>query len=426
MIYLKDLKGRYLLVNQQFLRIFNLMPEQVIGLDDFAIFSAESARAFQSNDQAVIKAGKPVESEEIAEHTDGVHTYISVKFPIFDENNNVVASGGISTDISDRKKAEQQLIEFNQQLEQRVSERTHRLEESNQALQKTLQHLKSAQDQLIESEKMASLGSLVAGVAHEINTPVGIGVTAASAMQQETADIFWKMQRGELTREQLERYLDIAQESNGLVLNNLERAAELFRTFKLVAVDQSTEDIRSFVLREYIQDVLVSLKPAIQKAQVRIELQCPDGLMMHSYPGALSQVLTNLIINAIHHAFSSVQPSDREEDIISILVSPDEQDRIHMTFSDNGRGVEEDMLGRIFEPFVTSARGDGGSGLGAHITYNLVTRKLKGHIHAHSTPGEGLTITMQWPADVDKAQSLNEVELYDSDSELPDDWDPSL
>ncbi len=395
-IYLKDLEGRYLLVNKQFLSIFNRTLDQVIGKDDFALFSQESAQAFQKNDQEVITLGRPLESEEVAEHKDGVHTYMSMKFPIFDQEGNTIASGGISTDISDRKAAEERLRTFNQELEARVQERTQSLQTSNEALQNTLKNLKTTQDQLIQSEKMASLGGLVAGVAHEINTPVGIGVTAASSLLKETEQLMEKMADEMLTRSDLENYLAIVGESSQLVLSNLEKAAELVRTFKLVAVDQSVEDMRSFMLLEYVKDILFSLKPALSQAQVKVDIDCTSEILMHSYPGSLSQIFTNLTMNALKHGFDPHQAEKKIQICIRML----DEDQVEVVFSDNGRGVAADLLNKMFEPFVTTARGQGGSGLGAHIVYNQVTRKLHGTIQASSEPGQGLTLRMSWPRDI--------------------------
>lgn len=395
-IYLKDLEGRYLLVNQQFLTNFNLSMECVIGRDDYALFSEMSAKAFRENDCQVIESRQPLESEEVAEHKDGVHTYISMKFPIFDKEGHVIATGGISTDISDRKAAEERLKTFNQELEARVRERTQSLQTSNEALQNTLKNLETTQDQLIQSEKMASLGGLVAGVAHEINTPVGIGVTAASSLLQETEQLMEKMANESLTRSDLENYLVVVGESSNLVLNNLGKAAELVRTFKLVAVDQSVEDMRSFMLLEYVKDVLSSLKPVLNKAKVQVAIDCPSEILMHSYPGSLSQVFTNLIMNALKHGFDVHQAEKKIQIHIAML----DDDQVEVVFADNGRGVPAELLGKIFEPFVTTARGQGGSGLGAHIVYNQITRKLHGSIQASSEPGQGLTLRMCWPRDI--------------------------
>lgn len=255
-----------------------------------------------------------------------------------------------------------------------------------------LTELREAQRNLIQSEKLASLGSLVAGVAHEINTPVGIGLTGASALSVETTRIRRLYLAEEMGQADFEDFLGFAEQTTQLLLSNMERAAALIQSFKQVAVDQVSDERRTFELRGYIDEVLTSLHPAMRKSHLQIHVDGADRLEMDSYPGALSQILTNLVLNAILHAFD-----DGDSGEVTIALSEPTRTEVSIRFSDNGKGIPESYLHRIFDPFFTTRRGSGGSGLGLHIVYNIVTGALQGRIDVESTVGSGTTFILTLP-----------------------------
>ena len=299
---------------------------------------------------------------------------------------------GTTGDVTEFKTHEVELERLNRELESRVRQRTEDLHRTNRDLQQSLDDLRQAQEQLINSEKMAALGGLVAGVAHEINTPLGIGVTAASHLEQETKRLGQQLEDGTLTKEGLAQFRQLALESAQLILRNLMRADKLVRSFKQVAVDQSNEDRRKIDLGVYLQEVLTSLAPALKKTPYRIEVECPEGLVIDTYPGAIYQVVANLVMNSLLHGFR-----DRPEGRIE-LDARREGDEIVLDYRDDGRGMPDDVRKRIFEPFFTTRRGEGGSGLGLHIVWNLATQRLGGSIACDSEPGRGTHFQLRVPA----------------------------
>jgi signal transduction histidine kinase len=276
-------------------------------------------------------------------------------------------------------------------LEMRVEERTEELSERNSELSQTLSNLKNTQRQLIEAEKMAALGGLVAGVAHEINTPIGIGVTAASTLADETKLFLNDYQNGQIKRSALSHYLDIATDSSRLILRNLERAAELVQSFKQVAVDQTNLEQREFAVIGYIQEVLRSLHPQIKRFNHHIEVRGDETITLNSYPGAFSQVVTNLVMNSLMHAYP-----DEKSGKLRFEVT-DQAGIITVGYQDDGCGISQENLPRIFEPFYTTARNRGGTGLGLHIVYNLITQKLEGQIRCESQVGLGTSFVLLFP-----------------------------
>ncbi len=296
-------------------------------------------------------------------------------------------------DITERKWAEEALRKMNEDLEQRVEARTNELQEANHALQESLSRLEKTQKQLVQSEKMAALGGLVAGVAHEINTPVGVGVTAASYLEQQTSDIHKSYNANAMKRSDFEDYLKIASESTVIILANLRRAAELIQSFKQVAVDQSSRDTRRFRLKEYLDKILLSLHPRLKRTRHTVTVYCDEELELNSYPGAFSQIMTNFVINSLVHGFEQIEEGE------IVIDAAFTEDTFVLTYYDNGKGIAEPHLSKIFEPFHTTKRGQGGSGLGLHIVYNLVTQRLDGSISCESSPGEGTTFTIEIPKD---------------------------
>lgn len=268
-------------------------------------------------------------------------------------------------------------------LDRLVEERTGELQKANLALRESLEELHRTQNQLIQSGKMAALGNLVAGVAHEINTPVGIGVTAASLLEEKTSEMARAYSSGQLKRSDLEKYIKMARQSSTSILSNLERASELIQSFKQVAVDQSVEEKRRFRFKKYIDEVLLSLWPGYKRTGHTISVACPDDLFLYSYPGVFMQIITNMVVNSLVHGFEDIEQGN-----IQISVSKQE-DMLHFRYSDNGKGMDEEHIRKIFDPFFTTKRARGGTGLGMHIVYNLVTQTLNGQIECSSIPGKG-------------------------------------
>ena len=298
---------------------------------------------------------------------------------------------GLEHKERERSRAEEQLLRLNEELEERVEQRTEQLAGANRDLQHTLEEVQRMQKQLVLSEKLAALGELVAGVAHEINTPVGVALSAGSTLaekNQALADLF---ARGEMKRSDLTQFLDDSREGTEMVLVNLNRASELIRSFKMVAADQISEHRRVFNVRGYIDEVLLSLRPKLKKTRHRIEVLCDGGLAIESYPGAFSQILTNLIINSLTHGFDPEQAGTIRIEVRRL------DGTLELRYADNGKGMPAEIRDRIFEPFFTTARSQGSTGLGLHIVFNIVTRTLGGAIVCESEPGQGTSFHVSMP-----------------------------
>ena len=297
---------------------------------------------------------------------------------------------GTTQDITTLKQAEESLRKLNEELESRVDARTADLRRANQELRQTLDQLTLAQRQLLESEKMAALGGLVAGVAHEINTPLGVTVTAASHLREEAMRI---ARAPVLEPGDLAGFHATIGESSEIILRNLQRADRLIKSFKLVAVDQTTEERRRIELGAYLNDILISLGPSLKKTPHTVAIDCPEPIMIDTYPGALYQIVSNLVMNSLYHAYTPEQAGH-----ISIGARLNGS-AVELTYRDDGVGMSDAVRARIFEPFFTTRRGQGGSGLGLHVVYNLVTQLLKGSIRVDSAPGAGTVFEISLPRD---------------------------
>ena len=284
------------------------------------------------------------------------------------------------------------LQQAHEQLEDKVEQRTEELLLKNQELQQALERLKQTQDQLVHAEKMASLGNLVAGIAHEINTPVGVGVTATSHLQKVTKEFSHLYANGEIKRRDLSNYLAESNEALVIIFSNLERASQLIRSFKQVSVDQSSEAKRVFNVKQYLGEILLSLHPKLKRTQLKVTVECDEKLRMDSFPGAFGQIITNLVLNSLTHAYET---EDTGELIINIV--PEGEHKISLTYSDDGKGMEKDVVAQIFNPFFTTKRGMGGTGLGLYILYNIVTQQFGGTIECVSEPGKGTTFMIGIP-----------------------------
>lgn len=263
--------------------------------------------------------------------------------------------------------------------------------EAETRLRDTLETLKLTQNELVQSGKMASLGGLVAGVAHEINTPIGVGVTAASHLHEKSLELAKSFEEGVLNKRDFKVFLNSAIEATQIILTNLSRGSDLIKSFKQVAVDQSSEASRKFLLLDYIQEVLVSLRPQLKHYGHQITLEGDRDLRVESYPGPIAQIITNLIMNSALHAFD---PGEKGQITISADV---DADTVCLTYRDNGKGMDAETVSKVFDPFFTTQRGTGGSGLGMHILYNQVTQTLGGSVKCSSEPGEGATFVFMFP-----------------------------
>jgi signal transduction histidine kinase len=277
------------------------------------------------------------------------------------------------------------------QADRKIRKTKEALEAQNAALEEALHKLQLAQSELVRQEKLASLGGLVAGVAHEINTPLGICVTATSHLVQELKLTREELAAGEMTEDSLNSFLDIVDQSLRIMTTNTQRAASLVRSFKQVAVDQSSDDIRNFNLCTYLNEVLLSLQPKLKGRPVKVNVDCPKDLVLDSFPGAVSQIVTNMVVNSLVHGFERDQAGR-----IDIRVK-EEGGEVVFDYADDGAGMDQEALEKLFDPFFTTKRGSGGSGLGAHILYNLVTGALGGTVRVESEPGKGLRYHLTFP-----------------------------
>ena len=305
----------------------------------------------------------------------------------------IAALVAAAIEADDKLKAQRELSLYKDQLEEIVARRTAELTAANMEINHTLNALRNTQEDLIEREKLASLGSVVAGVAHEVNTPIGVGVTAASSLRHATQGIVEKLESNTLKKSDLTHYFELALRSSDILERNLGRAAELIRSFKQVAVDQSSEAVRRVELRSYVGDVLNSLQPALRKGGHRVELTAGAPIELETTPSALWQIVSNLVMNSMLHAFEPQQHGQLAIEIGRI------EGAVVLTYRDDGKGMPPEVRRRIFEPFFTTRRGQGGSGLGLSIVYNLVTKTLGGTITCNSTPGAGTEFIITIPAE---------------------------
>ena len=266
--------------------------------------------------------------------------------------------------------------------------------------QRYIDELKLAQERLVGTEKMAALGGLVAGITHDINTPIGIGVTAVSFLEERLNKLESAYTEKTLSPKALEEFINEAKQSTSLLTTNLDRASDLIASFKQIAVDQASEAVRTINFKDYVNEVIRSLHPKLKKTSHTINLQCPDDLVLNLPAGAISQIFTNLIVNSLIHGFEG-----KDNGVMDINITSDETN-LTINYKDNGNGVTAEQLEKLFNPFFTTKRDEGGSGLGTHIMFNLVKQTLSGSIEATSEPGQGLHYFIQFPKNMAKPLSI--------------------
>ena len=268
------------------------------------------------------------------------------------------------------------------------------LAEARHRAESALAQQQAMQDELVQAEKMAALGGMVAGVAHEINTPIGVALSSATYLEAETHKTDALYQAGELTEEGLNSYFATARQAVQLLVMNSQRASNLIHGFKQVAVDQTGGERRKYDLATYLNEVLLSLLPLLKKSSITVDVECPEDLLMDGFPGALSQVLTNLVMNSLFHAFA---PDQTGHIHITARPADEKSEWVELVYRDNGKGIPPEHLDKVFEPFFTTRRGKGGSGLGLHIVFNIVHQTLKGTIRLDSPSEDGAVFTLRLP-----------------------------
>ncbi|CAH9062794.1 Adaptive-response sensory-kinase SasA [Pseudoalteromonas sp. CIP111854] len=284
-----------------------------------------------------------------------------------------------------------EIKKLNQSLEEKVNQRTIALREANQELLNTLERMHQYQNQIVENEKMASLGQMVAGVAHEVNTPIGLGVTGSTLLRDKLADIKSAFEQKSLTSKQLERFISDGIENLDLIYRNLNRAADLISSFKRVAVSQDLELSSDVNLAVLLDNIIKAMKPELAIKIPKINIDCADDLVISSKAGPLQQIFEQLISNSLLHGFNDPQGNE-----IYIKIKQ-ENNQLNINYSDNGCGVSSVIKKRIFDPFVTTRRGEGGSGLGMHLVYNLITQALHGNISLDETYKDGARFILTLP-----------------------------
>jgi signal transduction histidine kinase len=293
--------------------------------------------------------------------------------------------------VKARIRTQLDLKQHRDHLEQLVNEKTEALVETSAALRESMDTIQEAQDKLILSEKMAAMGNMVASATHEINNPLGLCLTAASNLEEKSARLRKQFSAGELKRSDFDHFLALISDSSKILVKNLLHTAKLIQSFKTVAVDQCLEEPRVFNLKAYLEELVFSLRPFVQKKGHRIETACPGDIEMKSHPGALSQVFINLVMNSIVHGFENKEGGEIKIDIQK------ENSHIRLLYHDNGKGIAKKNIQKIFDPFFTTRRGQGGSGLGLHVVYNLVKTKLGGQLECRSEKDCGVTFYLSMP-----------------------------
>jgi len=295
--------------------------------------------------------------------------FLSRALPIRNEAGEVVRWFGTNTDVTEQLEAEKALRESEQEVRN-----------AKDAAEAALQNLRETQTSLIEAEKLAALGRLVAGVAHEINNPVGICLTVASTLERRTALFSAELARGDVKRSSLNDFLETSCNGSAQLVANLNRVAELIQSFKQVTADRISSDQRTFDLGDLVEQVLVSLRPSLTKRNLTLDVECQPNLLINSYPGQYGQLLTIVLLNSVAHAFP---------DGGAIKVRASGEDSVEILLSDDGCGMSADVRRQAFDPFYTTRRDLGSTGLGLHILHNIVTNRLGGRLNLDSSPGAG-------------------------------------
>ena len=367
---------RYLQINQRLTEICGISVEGHLGrtVRDCVPALASSIEAIV---RSIVETGEPVTDIEVAgQRADQAEErfWITHWHPQRGKAGNIIGVNVAAEEITERKRSEREI------------------RRARDAAEAALQHLQEAQASLVEAEKLAALGRLVAGVAHEINSPVGTSLTVASELARKSALFAAEVARGGLKRSSLNDFVRLVQSASSQLAGNLTRAAEMVQSFKQVAVDQSYLDRHVFDLGDLTEQVLAGMRSGLRKNHLVLNVECQSGLIIDSYPGLYRQVLSNLLLNAVAHAFP-----DRRGGRIDIAMRESGQDEIEIVVADDGCGMSPEIRRQAFNPFFTTRRHEGSIGLGLHVVHNIVTNRLGGLIHLDSEDGEGTTVRLVLP-----------------------------
>lgn len=393
-MFVTQVRGNYIVkdVNRAFEKLFQRDRDSVIGKN-----TIELSLYCDSNDRDSLidelkGTGKTENHREVWMYRgDGSKVLVQFAghtFTLAGERFGILACA----DVTDKRRIENEIRELNANLEQRVIERTEELQQANEELAYTLETLNKAQEELVRSEKLAALGSLVAGIAHELNTPIGNSLMVASTLVDQTRALANGYRDNGLRRSTLENYIGDAGKAGDILVRNLQRAANLVTGFKQVAVDQTSSQRRKFSVAEVVSEIMLTLWPTLKKTSFIVKQNIPDSLTMDSYPGPFGQVITNLVNNALLHGFDG-----RQSGTVSLSAEESGDGWMELAVRDDGVGIPTANLNRIFDPFFTTKLGAGGSGLGLNITHNIVTGILGGRIRVQSEPGAGSTFILSLP-----------------------------
>jgi PAS domain S-box-containing protein len=367
---------RYLQINQRLTEICGISVEDHLGrfVRDCVPQLADAVEAIV---QSIVETGSPVTGIEVKGQRPGRNDercWITYWHPQRGPAGDIFGVNVAAEEITARKRSEQEI------------------RDARDAAEAALHHLQETQAFLIESEKLAALGRLVAGVAHEINSPVGTSLTVASKLQQKAAEFVSEVARGNVKRSSLNDFLELVEEASAQLVANLNRSAEMIQSFKQVAVERDYLDQRIFDGSELTDQILASLRPGLRKNNLALEVDCQPDLLMNSYPGPFGQMLTNLLLNSVMHAF----PDGKGGEIAVRLRALGGAD-VEVLVSDNGCGMTLDVRRQAFNPFFTTRRDHGSTGLGLHIVHNIVTNRLGGRLDLDSEPGAGTRIRIVLP-----------------------------
>ena len=370
---------RYLQINQRLTEICGISVEDHLGrsVRDCVPALADSVEQIV---RSIMETGEPVTGIEVAgQRADQAEqrAWITYWHPLRAPSGEIVAVNVAAEEITERKRSEEEM---------------RRARETAEA---ALDHLRETQASLIEAEKLAALGRLVAGVAHEINTPVGIGLTVASSLQRRYEAFAKEVGAGDIRRSALNEFLDVVRNASVQLVANLNRASELVQSFKQVAADRGRLERRRFEVGELTEQVLVGLRPELRKRRLALDVTCEPGLTMDSLPGPYGLVLSNLVLNSIMHAFP-----DGRQGSISLKARPFGNDEIEITLSDDGCGMSPQIRRQAFDPFFTTRRHEGATGLGLHIVHSMVVDRLEGRLALTSQPGEGTSVRLILPRSI--------------------------